>query len=109
MSALTDQFDDDLVGVIADLPTTIAGTTPAGASFAFNAVFTDLTKGDSNQIGGFVPDYEATVHAAASTLPTTRPNVGWNFTILGKTYVVDQVIISPDLVEYRFLLRSLSR
>lgn len=104
MSALTDQFDSDFSGMIADLPTSATwnGNTITG-------VFTDLSKADQPEIGGFVVDYDASLHARVSQLPAIKPNVGAVFVIDSKHYVVDRIIVTPDGVEYQFQLKAKHR
>jgi hypothetical protein len=101
MSALTDQFDSDFAGMISDLSAsaTWSGNTLTG-------IFTDLSKGDRPEVGGFVFDYDASFHARASQLPTIKPNTGSIFVIDTKRYVVDRIVITPDGVEWQFQLKS---
>ena len=104
MSDMTDQFDVDFGYMIADLPKTATwgGITLTGA-------FSDFTKADSPEIGGFVVDYDASINVRVSTLPTVRPNVGAKFTIDGKAFVVTRIVIIPDGVEWQFQLQAENR
>ena len=94
------QLETDLGNIIDDLPTvfTFAGITYSG-------VFTDLVVGKGLDEGGFVSDFDASLHARQSvfsTLPVSGVTVG----IGNRVYRVERVMTSPDDAEIRMDLMT---
>lgn len=83
------------IQVIEDDFITIAGTLYAG-------IFTEFVKTDTNEVGGYVPNYDASFYirsshfATASDRPTREQEV--TVTVGGetKTFTVDRVHNYPD-------------
>lgn len=82
----------------------IDGTTCAG-------VFTEFVKTDSNQLGGYVPSYDASFYVRTSYFTDiARPNKESTVVIQiggqSKSFIVDRVHNYPDDIAIELELRS---
>jgi hypothetical protein len=99
-----DTLKSDLRQIVLEGPETITWLGPA---YVFPAVFTDFTKVDRNEIGGFALEYDAAVHAQSELFPGSRPNVGDMFLITGRTFLIEHIENDfPDDVEIQFYLKA---
>jgi len=90
--------NNDLL-VIEDDSMTWNGTAYAG-------IFTEFTKDDSVEVGGYVQHYDASFYVRTALLPTPRPTVEATIACQGKTFKVSRVHQYPDDIAVELELTS---